>query len=379
MSAGQALRLALLAVAVLAAGPGLALVLRRLVRHRREARQARLLGPLRPLVLEAASGDEPEAAASLSDLDAEHWAAVQPMVLSLLAKVRGPGRHELAVLLARRGVLDAAVRDAQHARSPVVRARSAQLLGAAGEDAPEGSRSVLVALLGDRDRDVRAVAARSLGHLGDASVAPALLDAVGRAERRLPARTASHALLRLGPSVAPVLAAATTAPSAAVRATAAEVLGRLGAVRCTAEIAAALADPELDVRVRAARALGRLGSREALEPLVRAADATSPAALRAAAARALGEVAAPDGIAVLATLVADPSHLVAVEAAAALAAVGGPGVGALLDLAGDGAPRDGEGALTAGSAAYAEEALGRFALAAQDCDLMEELDARRAS
>jgi HEAT repeat protein len=262
----------------------------------------------------------------------------------MLGKVRGEAYTALVSVFERRGAAARATRDV-HRRDPVRRARAADVLGnlSRREAVP-----LLVELLGDSDPDVRIVAARALGTVGDAAAAPHLLACLA-ARRTVPSHQVAQALARLGVVAQPAAADALGHPDESVRAVAAEVLGMVGAAGATSRVEAVLRDdPSLEVRVRAARTLGRLGTRTALDPLRAALSRTEPPALRAEAARALGELGTAVSTGALAALLGDPQYPVAHQAARALLRLGPPGREALASACATG---DGT------AAAHAREAL----------------------
>jgi HEAT repeat protein len=318
--------------------------------RRATARRTARVAPVRPLLVRVAGAEPDDPAAQdaldrLAALPARTWAAAEPLVVALVGKLRGEARDALVSLLERRGTRERALRGTRRAR-PGERARSAHLLGVLGG---AGALPRLVALLADRDPEVRAVAARALGHLADPSAAAPLVRALAAPDGRLPHQVALSALARTGVASRRPLLGATDDPDARVRARAVEALGLVGAVGTAARLVTALReDPETEVRLRAARALGRLGAPSALEPLIAATAESEPTPLRATAAQALGALGARAAVPVLARLVADPHHWVAHTAAAALLAVGPDGERVLLELA---------GAHPAGAADHAREAL----------------------
>ncbi|MFC5138149.1 HEAT repeat domain-containing protein [Actinomycetospora rhizophila] len=304
--------------------------------RRAAARRAARVAPVRPLLVQvaAAEPDDPATQAvldQLAALPARTWAAVEPLVVSLVGKLRGEARGALVSVLERRGARERARRGTHRAR-PGERARSAHLLGVLG-----GADALprLVALLADRDPEVRAVAARALGHLADPSAAAPLVRALAAPDARLPHQEALSAVARTGIASHGALLRAADDLDPRVRARAVEALGLVGAVGAAPRLVTALVeDPVAEVRLRAARALGRLGSPVALEPLLAATAGSEPAPLRATAAQALGALGARTAVPVLARLVADPDHWVAHTAAAALLAAGPDGERVLLELAG---------------------------------------------
>ncbi len=70
---------------------------RRWTEHIVEARSTKV----RPLLLALVAGDEPDhrSIRELADVDRRTWAAIEPTVVSLLAKVRGGSHTALVVLL----------------------------------------------------------------------------------------------------------------------------------------------------------------------------------------------------------------------------------------------------------------------------------------
>ncbi|MDQ1651091.1 MAG: hypothetical protein QOI35_291 [Cryptosporangiaceae bacterium] len=299
----------------------------RAVQDGRRRRRARLLAPVRPLVLRlAAGGDEDgDAVRTLTGLDRRTWASVEPLVVKMLGKIRGEARGELVGLLQRHGA-GARARVNLSSRSMTARATAAETLGVLGEmSAAEPVR----ALLTDPSPDVRQVAARALGYTGDPSVADDLLDALGS----VPAQTIAQTLLNIGSTTAPTLISALNDERDSVRSVAVEVLGLFQFVGAVKPLGLMLpVEPSLQVQLRIATALGRLGHPGALGPLTAALAPRHPAALRASAAAALGQLGASRAVTPLAGLLADPAHAVASAAAAALTRLGPAGVSALADM-----------------------------------------------
>jgi HEAT repeats len=130
-------------------------------RYWSEHRRVRLETALRPKLFAFLAEDAPDPTHFLPDSRRELrvW---ELLAAGLLTKLRGEDRRALTGLLEANGALDRARARTRH-RSPVWRARAAELLGASGLDAalPDLRR-----LLRDRDRDVRAAAVRAIGKLG---------------------------------------------------------------------------------------------------------------------------------------------------------------------------------------------------------------------
>jgi HEAT repeat protein len=127
----------------------------------------------------------------------------------------------------------------------------------------------LVELLKDRTehRDVRLMAARALGELGDSRAVPALTEVLQEDWVALQVRVAVS-LAQIG-DIAGLesLLLLTRHTSATVRSHAAEGLGRFPDQRAVAQLVDCLSDPTRKVRIFAAKALGRIGNDRALEAL----------------------------------------------------------------------------------------------------------------
>jgi HEAT repeat protein len=187
----------------------------------------------------------------------------------------------------------------------------------------------LCRLLTDRHLEVRVVAVRALGRIGDPAAAWRLIASLDQHDP-VPSLLATHTLVQLGPEAEVTLSAALDHPQARVRAVCVDALGLLGATGSVHRMARILQeDNVLDVRVAAAVNLGKLGTRSAIEPLTGALTTARPTALRAAAAKALGNLGAPSAVPALAALLDDEHYWVAHNAAHALRRLGRTGVAAL--------------------------------------------------
>jgi HEAT repeat protein len=111
-----------------------------------------------------------------------------------------------------------------------------------------------------------------------------------------------------------------------VRALAAELLGRLGAIEATDRLIEAVSsDPAPEVRAAGARALGRAGVPRAAAPLERALAGDDAASVRCAAAWALGELGGGHALDGLAAALGSGDHALARQAAHALWSCGAAG------------------------------------------------------
>ncbi len=282
-------------------------VANRFVLRRHERRYEAASARLKPAVLDWIDGDgEPPHPSS----GLEHRA-----MISLLAKygrsLTGDGRRRITDLAEDTGLIATSVRRLG-SRSSWRRAEAAYTLGDIGRSQTEQ----LIPLLSDGSRQVRNAAARSLGKQGSMeSVAPIVIAlSTGAVARAI----GGQALIDIGSSAAPGLAALMESANPDVRAVAAELLGRVGTVEHGRALVAHLTDDAPQVRVATVRALGRLGGR--------AAAAAVPALLddekdyvRAAAATAVGVTGRRDHFDRLIRMASDDDYLPARAAATAAA------------------------------------------------------------
>ncbi len=233
-----------------------------------------------------------------------------------LTLVKGEAHAALVDALEVAGVLDRARRQAG-SFGATRRCRGVELLGRA---ARAGDRSVVEACLQDRDPEVRIVAARALGRIGDPAAAPALI-AAAASDRPVPLAIAGQSLAELGPGTTSLLEAALVGGPPLAQALAAEVLGLLQTPSAVGALLEAVGRGG-EVQIRATRSLGRIGSPRAV-PLLTDIVAHDPAwANRAVAARALGAIGDSSCVEVLARALDDERYEVAVNAGAALAQLG---------------------------------------------------------
>jgi hypothetical protein len=323
---------ALIAISALLGLLSLATALRKSLRAAQERRQARIEAAVRPRLLAFLAQDDPDPA-QLAPASRAAGRSLGALAAGLLRKLRGEDRRILTSLLQASGEIDRARRDTRRP-GPVRRARAAELLGDAGVD---DALPDLIRLLHDRDPDVRASAARALGKLGRPEAVPELLAAIEQ-NRSVPAGVVSMALLHLGPGCAEQLRHGLDPNSSRqVRALAAELLGRLGAIGATDRLVEVLAgDPAPEVRAAAARALGRAGVPRAGAPLERSLIADADTQVRRAAAWALGELGGGHAVDALAAALGSGDHGLARRAARALMSCGPDGRSRLVQTA-DGA------------------------------------------
>ena len=272
------------------------------------------------ILLTAGEPDEVEAAVdSLSVADHREWRAIEPSVRGLLTKVRGDAHASVVRVIARRGLIDAALADLRGSWLATRRAKAAELLGAAGVDA---ATDLLIEALADREVQVRVVATRALGRIGDPRAVGPLLDGIAAG---VPPRVIATAVAGIDRISRVSLEPSLTHQDATHRAVAAEVAGLVLAVDVIPVLVTLLDDPEPEVRIRSARALGRCGSPQARPALERATRPGNLLPLRVVATRALSQLADDSAVPILRELFADPRVEVARLAAVGLLAAGPAG------------------------------------------------------
>ena len=289
-----------------------------------------LFAPYRNALIVMASGedDDGQAKAVLSSVGALTWACLRPKVLSLLPKVRGEAADDLSNLLRCHGDIDNA-QGMVIARSAIRRAHAAYLLGLVRD--PENVPTVMP-LLGDPDADVRRVAARALGFIGDPSAASGILDAVRSQQGRigLPAWVAAEALLAMGVGVTEALKDGLTSADHFVRSVCVMVAGYGTFASVVPELRILLAtDTEPDVRTGATVALGLIGSADDVATLAWLTHASEATVLRRSAATALGDLGSREGLETLVGLLGDADRRLARLAADSMVRIGSEGIARL--------------------------------------------------
>ena len=298
-------------------------------RTRREALLRRLSAPYRPLLLEIASDEDEggQAWSTLAELSGREWVSLRPSVIGMLAKLRGRPVSRLVELLEAHGDV-ARAREKLGARSPVRRARAANLLGLARD---EQSVPGLIGLLHDPAPDVRLVAARALGRVGDPAAADAVLDSVPGPRGRVgvPSWVAAEALLAMRPG--PVLEQAVCRALLSAEALVRDVGVTVSAYSNLGEPLTVIREclhfeTDLDIKEGMIEALGRLGGEEDVALIAGYTGRYAPPKLRRTCVRALGQIGGPEAFDRLGALLGDTDRASAVLAAEALAAAGPAGV-----------------------------------------------------
>ena len=317
-------------------------------RGRDVARSTAVLAPYRRALVVIASGEDQDgqAIAALSAVPAPIWARLRPSVVAFLPKVRGIPGVNLGELMRSHGEIDEA-RRMLTSRSAVRRACAAYLLGLVRD--PD-SAALMLPLLSDPAADVRMVAARALGTIGDPSAAMGVMGALRTQHGQigLPAWVAAEALLAMGVEVGLALQLGLASEDPAVRNLCAVVAGHGTHFSAAPQLRILLAtDCDGDVRVSAAVALGRVGGADDAATLARHADASETTVLRRTCAVALGDLGRLEGLETLAGLLGDGDRRLAELAADSLVRIGSAGIARLEAAAATG---QGAGARAAGGA-----------------------------
>lgn len=279
--------------------------------------------PQRRHILQVASGedDDGSATAALQALTGPTWAATRDVVVGMLAKVRGAPADGLVDIIAAHGDLAAAHQDL-HSSWISRRARGAHLLGLARD---EDAVADLIRLTRDSSPQVRRVAVRSLGQIGDPSAAGAVLNSVvgPGPDPAVPAWVVAEALLEMGPEAEDVVRAGLTHGDARIRSVALTVASH-SVMPTTVPILRERFVMERDpvLRSEVAVALGRVGAQDEVELLVAGTAESKPTMLRLACAEGLGQIGHPDALERLVQITADPDRRLSQLAADQLLAAG---------------------------------------------------------
>jgi HEAT repeat protein len=299
----------------------------------------------------AAGEDEHwKAQAALCAVDERIWALLRPGVLVFLPKIRGVPAEDLCRLMRSHGEIGKARRGLT-SRSAVGRARAAYLLGLVRD---HDSVALLLPLTNDPSADVRLVAARALGSIGDPSAATGVLRALrtNRGQIGLPAWVVAEALLCMGAGIWSALQIGLASEDPAVRNVCAVVAGHGPFLAAAPRLRGLLdTDSDGDVRANAALALGRMGGSDDAASLARHADASEVTVLRRTCATALGDLGCRESLETLTGLLGDDDRRLAELAADSLVRIGSEGIARL------------EEAATTGQGASARAATGALEIA----------------
>jgi len=290
--------------------------------------------PCRGALIALACGEDEDGQARrlLNALPPATWDRLRPSVVTFLTKVRGAPADDLGQVMRSHGEIEAAKRQLA-SRSAVRRARGAYLLGLVRDS---DSVFLVLPLLEDPDADVRLVAARALGSMGESQAAGGVLRALRthHGQIGLPAWVAAEALLAMGPEIAPALQVGLGSEDAAVRNVCAVVAGHGLFLSAAPQLRILLAsDTDGAVRASAAVALGRVGSGKDVVALARHAGASELTGLRRTCVTALGELGHRGSLRTLGVLLGDSDRRLAELAATSLLGFGTEGVARLEEAA----------------------------------------------
>jgi HEAT repeat protein len=192
-------------------------------------------------------------------------------------------------VLRRTRALDVWARDLRRG-SYRTKLRAIEALGEVGD---ERAVEELIEALGDDDSDVARAASHAVIARDPDYASDRLADALASPNRRL-AETAAATLVRMGDDAVEALVSQLGSSSAQARRLAAESLGAIGGARLAGALVMLLdTDPDPVVRVAVAEAVTRLGSTSVLEDLRRVARFDPDWFVRARAYSLLAEVEAP--------------------------------------------------------------------------------------
>ena len=334
MTLNQVLPIALTVIGFSVASTLAVIAVAKTRRGRGSVRSTSLLAPYRKALIAMASGEDQDGQAkdALYAVPATTWVRLRPNVLAFLPKVRGISADDLSDLMRFHGEIDRA-KEMLTSRSAVRRAHGAYLLGLVRD---RFSSPFLLRLLGDPDADVRLVAARALGVIGEPLAASGVLGALRthHGQIGLPAWVAAEALLAMGSEITPALQAGLASEDPAVRNVCAMVAGHGTFASTVPQLRILLAtDSEADVRASAAVALGQIGGADDVASLVRLTDASETTVLRRIAATALGNLGQRESLDTLTVLLSDGDPRLARLAAESLVQIGPEGISRLGEAA----------------------------------------------
>ncbi len=281
-------------------------------------------------LLSSETGDEIDAIYDeIYDLQGWQWDVTVDEMFRMIPKFEGRAVSRLTALLAEEGAMDARIAQLSEGRAHA-RAAAARDLGNAGW---VPAAVPIAELLRHHHPDVRNVAVRALGQIGDPETIDAVLDAVG--EGRIHTGPAIEALDAMGGSdeVTERILAAMHVPVPDVRCVAVAVAGSRRMARAAPALhTLVVVDEDRDVRRLAALALGRIGDDASVRSLVAATTADPSLSVALAAITALGEIATEEALDVLRSFAQSDDPAVNMAAADAIAGIPYLGLPVLREL-----------------------------------------------
>lgn len=323
----QALLITLFVLLCVVALTTVAAIANKIHSSREDDSKRRTLDDLRHWFLLLKAGvphDNEDAARAIASIMLGPWA--EPAAEEI-AQLELEIRLDVLQALERRGVVAHYLRQT---RSPWKWSR-ARALRVLGELKIPSSMPSLLRALGDRDPDVRNVAARSLGRIKLQAAEEALVGLLGKHDQAVSSRIAAICI-EMGPRTAPLLIRTLRDGSPRARFWAARILGEIKDPRATRSLGDALLDKDPNVRSSATWSLGSIADRSTaslVEPMLR-----DPIwYVRAHAGEALGRIGEPTVIDSLAEALKDRSWWVrknALDALVRLGRVSGPALERML-------------------------------------------------
>lgn len=320
----QALLLTLALLLSIVALTTIAAIANKIYSNREEASKREFLDRLRRAFLLLGTGVPDDRAEGLREIARAMTGRWSEVAAEEVCQLELTTRLDVIRHLEGQGVVARYLKDAR-SRMKWTRAHALRIMG---ELKVPSSVPTLLKALGDKDPDVRNVAARSLGRMKLQAAEEALVDLLGKHDQAVSARIAAICI-EMGPRTTPLLIRALREGTPKARFWAARILGEIRDARATRSLGDALMNPDADVRSSAVWALGMIGDRASAalaEPLLR--DAVWY--VRAHAAEALGRLGDPTVVSSLADSLKDRSWWVRKNALDALVRLGEPAKPALL-------------------------------------------------
>ena len=233
-----------------------------------------------------------------------------------ISQLELPLRLDVLRALEEAGIVARLLRNAK-SRLKWSRAHALRILG---ELKLPQSIPTLLQALGDKDADVRNVAARSLGRMKLQAAEEALIALLGKHDQAVSARIAAICI-EMGPRTTPLLIKTLRDGIPKARFWAARILGEIADHRATRSLSEAVQDADADVRSAAVWAIGNIADSSTAS--IVASHLSDPVwYVRAHAAEALGKIGDPSIAAPLADALRDQNWWVRRNALEALVRIG---------------------------------------------------------
>lgn len=251
------------------------------------------------------------------------WRIVENSLFKWSKSMSGFGSEGLYLAFQQEGFADYEIRRLQSLRW-WVRAQAAQRLG---QMLCVKAIPSLIQTLRDPSLEVRLVAARALGHMGEIRAVEAIVHALC-AHSRLAALSLTNVIQELGSRAVPVLRELLQRPDIQVQVLAIRLLSHMKDKEAGSLIEPFLSSEHLETRIAACQALADIGDTASAPSIARVLQDPAWEA-RARAAWALGQLRSGEHIPRLVACLEDPAWWVRLNAGEALASLGGEGKAAL--------------------------------------------------